>query len=45
MLISRCCNTPVQKEWVGLLLTKEALICSGCGKEVEYSDCVMVKTK
>lgn len=44
MLLSRCCDKPVEHEWVGILLIREALICTGCNKEISYKDTVWVKT-
>lgn len=44
MLLSRCCNKPVNVEWVGIFLNREALICSGCDSEITYKETVWVKT-
>lgn len=44
MLLSRCCNKPVEQVWVGLFLNREALICTGCNHEITYKDTVWVKT-
>lgn len=43
MLLSRCCDSPVEKEW-NLLMTRERHTCKECGKELSYKDLVWVKT-
>lgn len=44
MLLSRCCDAPVDKSW-NLLMTKEHHECTKCGRELGYNDMVWVKTK